>query len=46
MNRKAKDFVLVAWKDSDVSEMIKDKSYAGKLAPTNKGEKDNKNFLF
>jgi hypothetical protein len=38
MNRSAlstgKEFVLIAWQDSDVPDLIKDKSYGGKL---NKG---------
>lgn len=29
--RPGKEFVLVAWKDSDVQDIIKDKSFAGKL---------------
>jgi hypothetical protein len=41
MNRtkqSSKDFVLVAWKDSDVPDLIKDKTFAGMLAnPANKG---------
>ncbi len=43
MNRAkqtSKDFVLVAWKDLDIPDMIKDKSFVGKLAnPANKGNK-------
>jgi hypothetical protein len=31
----SKNFVLVAWQDSDVVDQIKDKSFAGKLL--NKG---------
>jgi hypothetical protein len=43
MNRtkqNSKEHVLVAWKDADVAELIRDKSFAGKLAPnpTNKGK--------
>ncbi|RNA37462.1 cleavage stimulation factor subunit 2 tau variant [Brachionus plicatilis] len=32
----AKDLVLVAWQDSDVADIILDKSYGGKLATSNK----------
>lgn len=35
----AKDLVLVAWQDSDVTDIILDKSYGGKLATSNKGIK-------
>lgn len=34
----SKNFVLVAWQDSDVVDQIKDKSFAGKLL--------NKGFFF
>ena len=31
----SKEFILVAWQDTDVPVLIKDKSFAGKLAPSN-----------
>lgn len=35
-NKVVKKYVLVAWQDSDIPDQIKDKSFGGKLAPSNK----------
>lgn len=40
-----KDLVLVAWQDSDVTDIILDKSYGGKLAISNKGTKAKVKYL-
>jgi hypothetical protein len=38
-----KEHILIAWQDSDVPDLIKDKSFAGKLAPksSSKGKQPN-----
>ena len=39
VNKNSKEYVLVAWRDSDIPDMIKDKSFVGKLAANSTSNK-------
>jgi hypothetical protein len=43
--KPTKEYVLIAWKDSDVPDQIKDKSFAGKLPPAQANKGKCKKFL-